>query len=170
MDFRDLMMWRWPPREETAGQGEAMDPMRALQADINRAFEAFWRHVPAPSFRANWGMTLQATEPRIDLIETEREIEISAEMPGLEERDIEVSLSEDCITIKAEKLAGRDRQAGGYRINERLYGSVQRTIPLPARVDQDGVKATYKNGVLTISIPKIAGAEKDTKHIPVNKS
>lgn len=170
MDFRDLMMWRWPPRAETAGQSEAVDPMRALQADINRAFEAFWRSVPAPSFRANWGMTMQCTEPRIDLVETEREIEVSAEMPGLEERDIEVSMSEDCITIKAEKRAGRDRQGGGYRINERLYGSVQRTIPLPAPVDQDGVRATYANGVLTINMPKAAGAEKDARHIPVNKS
>lgn len=170
MDFRDLMLWRWPPRPAADSETEAAEPLRALQADINRAFESFWRSFPAPSFRANWGMTLQSTEPRIDLIETDREIELTAEMPGLEERDIEVSLSEDCVTIKAEKFAGRDRQGGGYRINERLYGPVRRTIPLPAAVDQEAVKASYKNGVLTISIPKIAEPEKDIRHIPVNKS
>lgn len=164
MDFRDLMMWRWPPK------AEAEEPLQALQADINRAFESFWRTLPATSFRANWGMTLQSAEPRIDLIETEKEIEISAEMPGLEEGDIEVALSDTCVTIKAEKRAGRDRQGGGYRINERLYGTVERTIPLPTAVDQEEVKASYRDGVLTINVPKVAGASKDVRHIPVNKS
>lgn len=164
MDFRDLMMWRWPPRTE------AEEPLQALQADINRAFEAFWRNVPSTSFRANWGMSLQAAEPKIDLFETDKEVEISAEMPGLDEGDIEVSLSDTCVTIKAEKLACRDRQGGGYRINERVYGTVERTIPLPTVVDQDGVKASYRNGVLTINVPKVVGAGKDVKHILVNKS
>ncbi len=170
MDFRDLMLWRWPPQAGVGGDPEsAAQPLRALQADINRAFESFWGNIPTPSFHANWGMTLQAIDIRIDLVELENEIELTAEMPGLEERDIEVTLGEECITIKAEKHASRDRQGNGFRINERLYGTLQRTIALPAFVDQESVKATYRNGVLTVWVAKLAGAPKDVRLIPINK-
>ncbi len=170
MDFRDLMGWRWPPRADVSGQSGAEEPLRVLQADINRAFEAFWRNMPTTSFRANWEMTVQPSEPRIDLVETDEGFEVSAEIPGLKESDIEVSISEDCVTIRAEKVAERDRELGGYRINERLYGTVHRSVPLPAAVDQDGVKASYTNGVLTISIPKRASSSANSQHIPINKS
>ena len=170
MDFRDLMLWRWPPRTEMTGDPEtAAEPLRALQADINRAFESFWRNLPTPSFRANWGMTLQSIDIRVDVVESENEIELSAEMPGLEESDIEVSMGEDCIAVKAEKHATHDRQGSGFRLNERLYGVMQRTIPLPAAVDPDAVRATYRNGVLTIRVAKLAETQKDVKHIPINK-
>ncbi|NJO67439.1 MAG: Hsp20/alpha crystallin family protein [Rhodospirillales bacterium] len=164
------MPWRWPPRETPAGGQGTAEPLRALQADINNAFDSFWRSFPAPAFHANWGMSVQASEPRVDLIETASGIEISAEMPGFNEQDIEVALSDECLTITAEKFAQRDQSTSRYRINERIYGRISRTIPFPVGVDSDNVKASYANGVLTIVVQKREADIQDIKHIPIEKS
>jgi HSP20 family protein len=169
MDIRDLMPWNWPrtiPGEVAGSEAQ----LKALQTDINRAFESFWRSFSVPTVHATWGMTIDHGGPPIDLVETTGEIEITAEMPGLEEGDIEIAISDDLLTIKAEKHARHDRQGAGYRINERCYGTIRRTVVLPAVVDPDGVTASFRNGVLTVVVPKVPAASDDIRRIVVNKA
>ncbi|MFO1154881.1 MAG: Hsp20/alpha crystallin family protein [Rhodospirillales bacterium] len=168
MDIRDLMPWNWP----RGAQGEPAGgdvPLKALQTDINRAFESFWRSFSVPTVHANWGMSIEHGGLPIDLVETNGEIEVSAEMPGLEEGDIEIAISDDLLTIKAEKRARHDRQGPGYRINERCYGMIHRTVVLPAPVDPDRVTASFRNGVLTVIVPKVPASTQDVRYIVVNK-
>ncbi len=168
MDIRDLIPWTWP--RGTPGEPEAREAtLRTLQTDLNRAFESFWRSFAVPTVHANWGMTIDRGGLPIDLVETSGEIEVSAEMPGLEEGDIEIGISDDVLTIRAEKHAVRDRQGVGYRINERFYGTIQRTVALPARVDPDRVTALFRNGVLTITVPKVPSSSDDIRRIVVTK-
>lgn len=169
MDIRDLMPWNWPrgvPGEAVGSQ----DSLKALQTDINRAFDSFWRSFAAPTIHANWGMTIDHRGgPPIDLVETNGEIEVTAEMPGLEEGDIEIAISDDLLTIKAEKHARHDRGGPGYRINERIYGTIQRTVVLPAPVDPDGITASFHNGVLTVVVPKVSISSHEIRRIVVNR-
>ncbi|GIK40693.1 MAG: hypothetical protein BroJett011_45260 [Chloroflexota bacterium] len=93
--------------------------------------------------------------PRVDVTENEKEVRITAELPGLEEKDIDVSLSNDVLTISGEKKAEREDKGDNYYRMERSYGSFHRSIPLPTEVDTDHCDATFKNGVLQITLPKV---------------
>lgn len=166
MDFRDWMPWNWP---KSGAFADAGDPLRALQADINRAFEGFRASMPAPTFHANWGMALQSLEPKIDVFETEAEIEITAELPGLEEADIEVGLNEDSVTIKGVKRPAQEAAGRTCRVSERTFGLIQRSVPLPGAVDQDDVRAVFRNGVLTVLLRRIGEAESPLRRIAIVK-
>lgn len=166
MDFRDWMPWNWP---KSGAFAEAGDPLRSLQADINRAFEGFRASMPAPTFHANWGMALQSLEPKIDVFETDTEIVISAELPGLEEADIEVGLNDDSITIKGEKRPGQEAAGRACRMNERTFGLIQRSIAVPAAIDQDDVRAVFRNGVLTVLLRKTGEPDPPLKRIAITK-
>ena len=101
------------------------------------------------------------------MVETEAGIEVTVELPGLEEKDIEVSLSDEALTIKGEKKVERKDEKKGYYISERSYGSVYRSIPLPAGVDSDKAEASFKNGVLTVKLPQRPEAKAKVKKIEV---
>ena len=105
--------------------------------------------------------------PRSDVVETEDGIEVTVELPGLEQKDIEVSLSDEALTIKGEKKVERKDEKKGYYISERSYGSVFRSIPLPAGVDSDKAEASFKNGVLTVELPQRPEAKAKVKKIEV---
>jgi HSP20 family protein len=96
--------------------------------------------------------------PRIDVSENESEIRIAAELPGLEEKDFEIVLEDDVLTLKGEKRVEHEEEAGGWRHVERVGGSFRRQIRIPCEVRADEVKATYKSGVLTVVLPKAAPA------------
>jgi HSP20 family protein len=166
MDIRDLIPRRSGRGGSISGR-EGEDPFRALQTEINRAFETFWRVFPRPSGRA---MPFEASGLRVDVSETDKEIEISAELPGLDENDIDVSLTEDVLTIKGEKKTEKEEKKKDYYISERSHGAFRRSIPLPAGTDRDRVRATFKNGVLSITIPKTEEAQQQVRRIKVGKS
>ena len=95
------------------------------------------------------------------------EIKVSAELPGMDEKDIDVSLTRDTLTIKGEKKEEKEDTGKDYYKMERSYGSFTRSIPLPVEVDTDKVQATFKKGVLEITLPKTAKAIQETKKVPV---
>jgi HSP20 family protein len=99
--------------------------------------------------------------------ETDKEIKVSAELPGMDEKDIDVSLTRDSLTIKGEKKQETEDKGEDYYRMERSYGSFTRSIPLPIEVDTDKVQATFKKGVLEITLPKTARAIQETRKIPV---
>lgn len=111
-----------------------------------------------------------AFNPQVDVTENDQEIKVAAELPGLTEKDVEVSLANDMLTISGEKRAEKEDKGENYYRMERSYGSFQRTIPLPTEVEANKVDATFKNGVLTVTLPKSAQAVQNRKKIAIKAS
>lgn len=105
--------------------------------------------------------------PRVDVSETDEEVRVQAELPGLEAKDLDISLEEDRLILKGEKKAEREKDEKGYHLVERSFGSFYRAIQLPTEVDPGKVEATFKNGVLKISLAKPEEARKRITHIEV---
>ena len=140
-------------RGRTVARREA-NPFATLQGEIDRLFADFTRGWPT------WG-TFETRElmPTMDVTETEKEIEITAELPGLEEKDVQINAADGVLTIRGEKKAEKEEKDKDYRLLERTYGSFSRTLELPAGVDPDTIKASIAKGVLTVTVPKPAPAE-----------
>jgi HSP20 family protein len=96
----------------------------------------------------------EAWLPAVDVSETGDKITVKAEIPGMEAKDIEISMVGDTLTIKGEKKAEKEEKDENYHMVERSYGSFNRAMKIPAMVDAEKVEATYKNGVLTVVLPK----------------
>lgn len=158
------------PREQ-----ESQHPVYSLQNEMNRLFDDFFRVWDSPMMGASNSLspfsTFERTDmtPRIDVHETEKELRISAELPGLIEKDIDVSLTKDMLTIRGEKKQESEQNVKGWYRMERSYGAFSRSIPLPCEVDQDSCNASFKNGVLTVSLSKTVQAQAIAKSIPIRK-
>ena len=109
--------------------------------------------------------------PRVDVRETDNEVEIVAELPGMEEGDVDVSIAEGMLTIRGEKRSEREEreEGNGYILRERSFGRIERLVPLPEGLDLDSAEATFKNGVLTVRIAKTAEAQRAAKRIQVQR-
>jgi HSP20 family protein len=134
--------------------------LSTLRREMDRIFERFFGE--APSLELVGG----AWEPRLDLSETKDALTIKAELPGLEAKDLDVSLSGDLLTIKGEKKQEKEEKDETRHVVERRYGAFMRVMRLPAAVAGDKIKANFKNGVLTVTLPKTEEAKQ--KAIPVN--
>lgn len=149
MTMRSLMPWR-RGREDTV----ADNPIELFQRDMNRLFDDFFGRGFGLQPFGSWGEAWDRFSPRVDVVESDKDITVSAELPGLEENDIEVNLAQGVLTLRGEKRAEReDKGRNTYRA-ERIYGAFRRDIALPAEVDESKVDAVFKNGVLTITLPK----------------
>lgn len=136
------------------------DPLRSFQREMNRLLNEFFE--VGPFDKKAFG-----NFPEIDVKETEKEIKVSAEIPGIEEKDVEVLLSADSLTIKGEKREEKEERGQSYYHSERRFGSFSRTIPLAVEIEADKVSAEFKNGVLNVTIPKADKARVEVKKIPI---
>jgi HSP20 family protein len=130
------------------------NPFGSLQREIDRLFEDFSRGLPMVATQA-----LMNIVPSVDVAETDKEIEITAEMPGLERKDIEISLEEAEQADKKDKTDKSANNNKNYHLSERSYGVFYRVLQLPPGIDPSTVQATMANGVLKIKIPKPAKAQ-----------
>ena len=169
MEIKDLAPWNWG-KEDVPVRREDDDRVQSLQTDLNRAFDNFWRSFPTPGFPSVFGGGWNLNTPRVDVSETDDEVEISVELPGLSEEDIDVSMTADTLRIKGEKRTEKEEKKRDYFISERTHGSFQRVIPLPVGLDQEHVKATFRNGVLTVMVPKSEEARAEVRKIDVKSS
>lgn len=133
------------------------NPFVSLQREIDRLFEDFTRGFPtlAPFTGGNGG----SLTPSVDVSETDKEIEITAELPGLEEKDVQINVADNVLTIRGEKSAEKEQKDKNYRLVERSYGSFERTLELPSGVDADVIKASLSKGVLKVTVPKPTPAQ-----------
>jgi HSP20 family protein len=169
MSVTDLIHWRAGQRTQPVSQS-AGDPVALLQSSVNRAFDDFLRMFPTP-LPGLPGMLLDNDGAiQVDIADTNKEIRVTAELPGVEEGDIEVRVSDGMLTISAEKKAAREENESGYILRERSFGRVERPLPLPAGVNTDAAQATFKGGVLTVTIPKVTEARDEAKRVPVQSS
>jgi HSP20 family protein len=133
--------------------------------DFDRVFDQLWGGFGDPT-RVGAGAASYA--PRIDFTETDTEMRVAAELPGLEEKDIEVSLEEGVLTIRGERAVEEpSADAKGVPHVETFRGKFQRSLRLPSEVDADAVKAEYRNGILTVTLPKPPEAQPQVRSIPV---
>jgi HSP20 family protein len=133
--------------------------LSSLRREMDRLLERFFGEAPSPELSGGtW-------EPRLNISETKDALTIKAELPGLESKDLDVSVSGDALTIKGEKKQEKEEKDEQRHVVERSYGAFLRMVRLPASVAQDKIKASFKNGVLTISLPKTEEAKQ--KAIPV---
>ena len=147
-----LMRWR-EPREE----------MRKFKDDVSSLFEDFFGR---PLFPALWRREAELV-PAVDVYETDEDVVVKLEVPGAEKEDIEVSVSEQEITIKGEVKQEEETKEEGFYRRERRYGSFSRTIPLPATVDTEGARATFKEGVLQVRVPKPPEEKEKVRRISI---
>ncbi len=144
------------------------DPFTAFRREMDRLFDDFFTGFGAPlSVPASGERSDVVIAPRIDASETDEDIRICAELPGIEEEDIEVTLSGDMLTIRAEKDEEREEDERDYHLMERSMGTYARSLRLPFPVDPGEVDAVFRNGVLTITIPKPGEARQPTHRIAI---
>ncbi|RKX31091.1 MAG: Hsp20/alpha crystallin family protein [Verrucomicrobia bacterium] len=165
----ELVPWRRRRQSELAWS-RGGNPFLSLQREIDRLFDEFLEDFgPSlrwPSLRRR-GRTWGVMVPNVDVSETDQEIEVKADLPGLDEKDIEVTLDENVLTIRGEKKEEREDRRRDYYLMERAYGSFERAIPLPGNIDAGGITARFRNGVLTVRIPKTGQEARSGKRIPV---
>ena len=166
------------PVKKSAAPARTEDwaPFESLRREIDRLFDDFrpfdWRlpskvlgfEVPRVS-SAEWQVA-----PAMDLIEKDDAYEITAELPGLNEKNVEIKLSNHTLTIKGEKSEEKEDKRKDYYLSERRYGSFQRSFQLPEGVDADKIDAHFTKGVLTVKLPKTAEAKKAEKTIAVKSA
>ncbi len=151
----------------------AWHPFESLHREIDRLFDDF-----GSGFRWPFGRPLFGTEPlrremtwptmpAVDVVETEKAYEVAADLPGMDEKNIEVKVADGVLTIKGEKQQEREEKKKDYYLQERSFGSYQRSFELPDGVDADKIEASFKKGVLTVTLPKKPEAQKSTKKIEV---
>jgi HSP20 family protein len=166
LTMRDLIPWS---RDRDVASGRAAEhPLMSFQRDMNRLFEDLWRgfNVFAPG-RGEAMATM--ISPRIELKEKDAEVVIFAELPGLKESDVEVTLTDNVLAIRGEKKIEKteEEKDRGYTYSERSYGAFERRIPIDAEVLADKVQATFADGVLTITLPKNPEAKGQARRIPI---
>ncbi len=158
MSITDLIPWRRKEQSVPSRQAEE-ESIFALQRDMNRLFDDFFRSFGMMPWRGFEEPAL-AFSPQLDIVEDEDNIQVSAELPGMDRNDIDVSISNGTLTIRGEKQQEREDRGTNYFRRERTYGSFRRSVPLATEVDHDQAEATFKRGVLTVTLPKSAEAKK----------
>jgi HSP20 family protein len=139
-------------------------PLPSLRDEMNRLFDDFftWQRWPEPVR----GLLEGEWSPSVDIAEKDNEIIVTAELPGIAQDDVDISVTNDILTVKGEKKEEKEVKEDDYHLVERSYGSFHRSIPLPTSVQGDKAKANYKDGVLRIEIPK--SEEAKPKQIKIN--
>ena len=161
MERRDLT----PPRlglMTPFGRSGFGHMLESLHRDMDRMFEGMQ---PSTAGEGNGGTF--ALAPALDASEDEKAFYISAELPGLEEKNIHVDLTGNTLTIQGEKSTEQEEQDKSFHRRERSYGRFYRAITLPVEVDQDAIKADFKNGVLKLTLPKTDAAKEKTRRIEI---
>lgn len=158
MRLTDLTPWKWNEKNQMARTGQ--DPFASLQREMNQLLEGFFEDSPLKVLNRG-GAVLGA--PKLDLSETEQELHVSVELPGMKEEDIDVEFTGDALRIRGEKKDERDEKQHHFHRIERSFGMFERVVPIPVEIDREKVQATFKNGVLTISLPKSVTAPSTQK-------
>lgn len=161
-----------PTRSVTA------DPWQSWRGEMDRLFDRFAGSFGFPALRRMFdleagmpgGTSFGIANPAVDITEDDKSYKIAAELPGLSEKDIDVSVTGDMLVIKGEKRQEREEKEKNRYLSERSYGMFQRSFQIPDGVDRDKINADFSKGVLTLTLPKTADAQKQQKKIEVKAS
>ena len=162
MALRDLITWGRDQPSVPSRRAEEVSPFLTLHREMNRLFDDVFNTFGAPSVLGRipaW--------PSVEVVASDKDIRVSAELPGLDEKDVEVLVDNDVLILRGEKRAETEDQE--RRFSERYYGQFERVIPLPFAVEDDKAEASFNNGVLTVTLPKSAKAEDKAKRITIGR-
>jgi len=163
MALRDLITWGRDQPSVPSQRGEEVSPFLTLHREMNRLFDdVFNSFGNTPSLLGR----LPAW-PSVEVVQSDQDIRVSAELPGLDEKDVEVLVDADVLTIRGEKRAETEDKERCF--TERTYGRFERVIPLPFAVEEDKAEASFNNGVLTVTLPRSAKAEDRAKRIAIGR-
>lgn len=167
-----------PEKTPAAAMPQIWRPFDDLRREVDQLFEdfgaGFWRSPFRSSlfgiapFRRNEAAS--AAMPAVDVSETDDAYEITVELPGIDEKDVEVKLANGILTIKGEKQEEKEEKQKGYHMRERSFGSFQRSFQVPDGVDVDKINASFTKGLLSVTLPKSAEAQKAEKQIAVKSA
>ncbi len=162
-----------PPPAATAAT-QAWRPFEGLRREVDRLFDEFTLNPfrlplrrPAFDLEPFWQPDSWVAQPAMDLVEQDKAFELTAEMPGLEEKNIEVNVANGVLTIKGQKEEEKVEKKEDFHLRERRFGSFARSVRIPDAVDADKIEASFKNGVLKVTLPKRPEAQKPVKKIEV---
>lgn len=159
MAMRDLIPWN--RARNVVARSEEHNPFLTLHREVNRLFDDVFRSFDLPArrlFDGGWSW------PTIEVSETDRDLTVTAELPGLDEKDVQVELADGVLVIRGEKRTETEEKDRLF--SERYYGRFERRIPVD-NVDEGKVSAAFKKGVLTVTLPKLAPAQQKIRRIPV---
>ncbi|GJE33452.1 Hsp20/alpha crystallin family protein [Methylobacterium oxalidis] len=165
MSVRDLIPWSRSTNAPLPSRmrDEPASPFLTLHREMNRLFDDVFSGLGG-------GMPGLATRglgwPSVELVETERGLRVSVELPGLDEKDVELTIDDGVLTLRGEKRAETTDTQRGY--SERSYGRFERVLALPFAVEEDKVEATFRNGVLSVTLPRSAKAPERGRRIAIN--
>ncbi|WP_028749051.1 Hsp20/alpha crystallin family protein [Rhizobium mesoamericanum] len=159
------------PKNPAPAQGGFWSPFESLRTEIDRLFDevgpSSWRPLARPLAGRTFGAsTALIVSPAVDVVEKDDAFEITAEVPGLDEKNIEVKLANSILTIRGEKTEEKEKDKS-YHVSERRYGSFQRSFQLPEYVDADKVSAAFAKGILKVTLPKTPNAKKNDRKIEI---
>lgn len=161
MAMRDLIPWgRQEDRNPALYRDEERSPFLGLRREMDRLFDDFFRS-PMPGF----GLGRSMAWPRLEMSERDDEVRITAELPGMNEKDVELLVEDGMLTIRGERRDESDDEDRGY--SERFYGRFERRIALPSGIEEDGCKADFRDGVLTVTLPRAPDSDR-SRRIPIN--
>jgi HSP20 family protein len=161
--MRNLIPWGRSNAVSTQRASDEANPFLALHRQMDRLFDEFFRDFDAPILRNSWSSG--GGWPSIEVSEGDREVKVVAELPGLDEKDVDVTLRDGVLTLKGE----RKGENNGARYSERWHGQFARSIELGAEVDPDRVRASFDKGMLTIALEKRPEAQSNVKRIAINR-
>jgi len=165
MNMRDLIPWGRNQQTAPSRYREENDPFMTLHREMNRLFDDVFRSFDVAPFGS---MGRMAGWPTVEVVETDKDVRVAAELPGLEEKDVEVLMGDGVLTIRGEKKSEVEDKERAF--SERIYGRFERRIPLAWDVEEDKVDASFKNGVLTVTLPKSAQSASHVKRIAINQA
>jgi HSP20 family protein len=185
MDIKKLAPWNWFKKEEDQ-EGKMLpvrrqetqtfhsDPFVQIRQEIDRLFDTAFRGFGFPSTGFGREHTPMAQtdwlKPTLDIGASEKEYTISVELPGVDEKEVQLELINDTLKIKGEKKQQKEEKEKNYYRMERSYGSFQRMLSLPEDADQEKIHAVYKNGIMEITIPRKAAPKTEAKQIEIKTS
>jgi len=152
-------------REPDFWSGSPFQMMRRMQEDMDRIFGSFVGQMGGGAGTSPQGLTGWA--PSVDVYETDKEIVVKADLPGVEPEDLEVYCTDDTLVLRGETRREDDRQEGNVHRTERSYGRFERQIPVPPGVRSEEVQANFRNGVLELRVPKSEEAQQRMRRIPI---
>ena len=160
---------------ERSGRGQVVprysDPFGALRSEMDRLFDSFMGGLPTfPSMFGPTGTRGFALTPSLDVKETDKEIVVEAELPGLDEKDVSLTMQNGVLTVQGEKNLEHEEEKENYHVMERRYGSFQRSLRIPDTVDEAKIEARFDKGVLKVTLPKRAEAASEQRKIEIKKS
>jgi HSP20 family protein len=162
MAMRDLIPWGREGSTTPSLWRDWDSPVSSFRREMDRLFDDFFRAPTIGRLSELGGMT--ASWPRLDVEEKDNEVVVTAEVPGMTDKDVELFVDNGNLTIRGERKSEKNER--GY--SERFFGHFERQIPLPTSVDERNCKADFHDGLLTIHLPKTKEAEESRKKIPIN--